>query len=163
MPYKTKELQAEYRDKNRDRINAYSRKWAAEHPEKVREHSARRDKAKEKLYREINKDHLRELARLSAFRRYWQARKAVIDALGGRCIKCSFDDFRVLECHHKHSGGNKERRNSKGTLVHDYRYYGQMLNHLQDYELLCSNCHSVLTWNLRHQGKLEVYDIVLPK
>lgn len=132
----------------------YQRRWYQEHPNKQREYEARRDKAKrakwQKAYRTKHQAHFKELARLARFRRYWQARKAVIDALGGKCAECGFSDFRALECHHKYGEGNKERRNRMGTLVNDYRYYRQMLTHLQDYELLCSNCHAILNWDSRH-------------
>lgn len=150
----TKEARKEYREKNREQILAYQREWYRQHPEKQREYERHRDKATrdawQKKYKAEHKEHLRECFKKSAFKRYMNARLAIIKVLGGRCIKCGFDDFKALECHHKYGGGNKERRNRMGTLVNDYRYYQQMLKHPQDYELLCSNCHAILNWNISH-------------
>jgi len=147
----TKETRKEYREKNRERILAYQRKWHAEHPERTREYEKHRDKATrdawQKKYKEEHKEHLRECFKKSAFKRYMKARMAIIDALGGKCIKCEFNDFRALEVHHKLSDGGKER---KIYGVNNYRYYQGLLTHLGDLELLCSNCHAILNWYKKH-------------
>jgi len=134
---------------------AYQREWYRKHPEKNKEYEARRDKAKrrkwEKAYRAKYKVHFRELARQARFKRYWKARKAIVDALGGKCIKCGFNDFRALEIHHKLGGGGEERKKyGNGIQLNDYRYYRDMLKHPDDLELLCSNCHSILNWDKKH-------------
>jgi len=159
-----KEVRKAYRDKNKERILAYQRKWYSEHPERNREYEQRRDKKHRtewgRDYRERNRERVRYNARTSAYKRYIKARMGIIGALGGRCLTCGFNNFKALEVHHKKGEGNKERRNRMGTLVNDYRYYQQMLNHLEDYELLCSNCHAILNWDLSHQKHPEVEQIL---
>jgi len=153
MP-QTKEERRKYRQRARDRILATQRAWYKAHPEKQKEYESHRSKEKRdawhKQYKAEHKDHLLECSKVSAFKRYIKARMAVIQSLGGKCLQCGFNDFRALEVHHKDGGGSRERRNRMGTLVNDYRYYRQMLTHLHDYELLCSNCHSILNWNQKH-------------
>jgi len=155
MPHKTKELRKEYREKNRDKILAQQRAFYKRHPEKQKEYEKNRNKEKreewQRKYKADHKEHLYECFKISAFKRYWTARKAVVDALGGKCIKCGFTDIRALEVHHKNGGGTHERKTyGNGASVNDYRYYRGLLKHLTDLELLCSNCHSILNWNNRH-------------
>ena len=154
MPHKTKENRKRYRERNKERILQRQREWYANHPEKVKEYEQRRDKKHRaewaRQYRAANKEQVRANARAAAYNRYITARMAVIEALGKCCNICGFDDFRALEVHHLLKNGNKERINRMGTRVNDYRYYRQMLTHLEDYQLLCSNCHSILNWNEKH-------------
>lgn len=154
MPHKTKELRKEYRQRNRDKLLAQQRAFYQKHPEKSKEYESHRNKEQrdkwQKEYVAIHRKHLSECGRIAALKRYKEARKAIVEVLGGKCVNCGFNDIRALEVHHKQGNGNKERRNRMGTLVNDYRYYRQMLTHLSDYELLCSNCHAILNWNGKH-------------
>jgi len=37
-------------------------------------------------------------------------RKATLDLLGGKCVKCGFDDFRALQIDHINGGGVKDKK-----------------------------------------------------
>jgi len=63
-------------------------------------------------------------------------RQRVIDALGGVCTKCGWDDPRALHVDHVHGGGGKHRKSMSGTAL--YKHF--IANaHTGEYELLCSN------------------------
>ena len=161
MPHKTKELRKEYRQKNRERILERQREWYHNHPEKQKEYESHRNKEQrdvwQKEYRTKHKEHLAECFKLSAFKRYWRARQAVVQALGGKCIKCGFSDIKALHVHHKDGGGTKERKlYGAGMSLTNYRYYQGLLKHLNDLELLCANCHSILNWNESHPDAPEI-------
>lgn len=150
-----KKARKEYREKNRERILAYERKWYREHPEKGKEYESHRNKEQrdkwQKEYKAKHKEHFRECARLSALRRNAKARLEIINRLGGKCVKCGFSDIRALHIHHKFGGGNIERKfYGNGTAVTNYRYHQGLLEHLEDLELLCANCHAIVSWDKKH-------------
>ena len=65
-------------------------------------------------------------------------RQQIITALGGRCVKCGFDDRRILQIDHIYGDGADERRDYSGTA-----YYRHILRNLSSgrYQLLCPNCN----------------------
>jgi hypothetical protein len=66
-----------------------------------------------------------------------EKRLELLDILGGRCIKCNIDDWRVLQVDHINGGGNAERRSLKSP--HAYRKV--ILGNIEKYQLLCANCN----------------------
>ena len=69
-------------------------------------------------------------------------RSDVIQKMGGKCIVCGYDDNRALQVDHINGGGGKERK------VYGWKYW-KFLNKLTDmkeYQLLCSNCHSIKSY-----------------
>src|SRR5712664_2744330 len=77
------------------------------------------------------------LSRRNAKRVYWKVRKQAILILGGKCVKCSETDWRVLQINHKNGGGAKELRE-----IHPQTFYLRIVQGLrstEDLELMCAN------------------------
>ena len=71
--------------------------------------------------------------------RYYRLRLMVLDALGGRCCKCGFSDFRALQIDHINGGGIIDRHKmSKG--YHESIVKSFLANE-NKYQLLCANCN----------------------
>lgn len=66
------------------------------------------------------------------------SRKEVLNHLGGHCVKCLCDDFRVLTIDHRFGGGNKER---KVLPASTQKFYKAVLEdrHAR-YQILCPTC-----------------------
>ena len=76
------------------------------------------------------------------YRRTWfqKVRAMVIQALGGKCIRCGFcADIRALQVDHVHGDGKLDRV-KKGTS-----YYYFILKRLDSgrYQVLCANCNCI--------------------
>jgi len=74
-----------------------------------------------------------------------QTRLKIIEILGGKCVRCGETDMRCLQVDHVNGGGNKERRN---TGNNNSKLYRRMLEHPEDYQLLCANCN----WKKRYEN-----------
>lgn len=83
-----------------------------------------------------NRAHTRQM-KLEASRR---RRKAVLALLGGRCMRCGFDDPRALQVDHVHDDGYEERHAEKN---HYRKMIAKILRgeELDRYQLLCANCN----------------------
>ena len=73
---------------------------------------------------------------------YYRSRLEAIQRLGGKCVKCGFDDIRALQFDHVNSGGIKER------LLNGWRpftFYKEAANGQvsQQIQLLCANCNRI--------------------
>ena len=70
-------------------------------------------------------------------------RKAVLDALGGVCVKCDYDDSRALQIDHIDGGGKEERKSIPNT----WKFYQVVIDSFQKeenkYQLLCANCNQI--------------------
>lgn len=80
------------------------------------------------------------------FRKYqWEKqhrdeiRTESIKLLGGKCIRCNFNDVRALQFDHINGGGNKNKK----TINRRYELYvlEQIRNHSGIFQLLCANCN----------------------
>lgn len=107
-----------------------------------------------KKYYSENKDTLKERARIKGKKRYRdnprkhsmimrkykrKIRLALVAALGGKCVRCGFDDERALQVDHVNGGGVKEARaltGMKNKVILD-----KVLKGSEDYQLLCANCN----------------------
>lgn len=69
-------------------------------------------------------------------------RKALIDNLGGVCVRCGFSDIRALCIDHVNGGGTAERKSFGG---HTQRYYKMIADNVDsgEYQILCANCNSI--------------------
>jgi hypothetical protein len=76
----------------------------------------------------------------AAYQKEWarRLRKAVIAFLGGKCVRCGFDDPRALQVDHVNGGGSAERKKYKNAKTVIYR---RVLNGKPGYQLLCANCN----------------------
>lgn len=90
-------------------------------------------------------------------RKYLQKiRKLALDTLGGKCVKCGFDDLRALQIDHIKGGGSQERK----TLGFNGNFHLNVVrSHMKEenkYQLLCANCN----WIKRHENN-EVKSLLL--
>lgn len=97
----------------------------------MREHSKTETyKDYHKKYRSPNqKEYLRNL------------RKSVVEALGGKCVRCGFDDIRALQIDHVNGGGVKELRNKTYKGSYHSNVLKSFLAKENKYQLLCANCN----------------------
>jgi len=68
-------------------------------------------------------------------------RSAALEALGGECIKCGFNDKRALQIDHINGGGSKERKKRNHTGTFHKHVLRSFLNKENKYQLLCANCN----------------------
>jgi hypothetical protein len=72
-------------------------------------------------------------------------RLAVLKELGGKCVRCGFDDPRALQIDHVNSDGKEHRISVRtGLYANPLRYYKSMLaavgGNKFELQVLCSNC-----------------------
>lgn len=76
-------------------------------------------------------------------------RARALAALGGKCVRCGFDDYRALQIDHKNGGGSLERRagyQAKAIL--------QVLRgEVEKFQLLCANCNWIKRFENGEHGK----------
>jgi len=56
------------------------------------------------------------------------------------CFKCGFNDIRALHVDHVHGGGAIDYRKFRNNRP---KYYRSMLDHLEDFQILCANCNAI--------------------
>ncbi len=92
-----------------------------------------------------------------------------IEAMGGRCCRCGFNDARALQFDHvkpvRRGSSGLRLRGSASTETHL-----AVLRGSDEFQLLCANCHSIKTYHedgadgtLHHNvGKGTKGDLLLP-
>ena len=75
-------------------------------------------------------------------------RMAVLALLGGKCVRCGFEDWRALQVDHLCGGGRKEER-ALGGHFKVYKKILSMGNPEKEYQILCANCN----WIKRYENK----------
>lgn len=68
-------------------------------------------------------------------------RQAVIGALGGKCVRCGFEDSRALQIDHINGGGHKEIKEGNYTGTYHRNVITSFLKEENKYQLLCANCN----------------------
>ncbi len=126
--------------RNKEKYNAWQRAWRAKNKEKLQVYN----KSYYEKWNEENADKIKQY-RLS-FRK--RRRYAVLQLLGGKCIKCGFEDFRALQIDHIHGGGRKEER-ELGSNAAIHRKILNMEHPETEYQCLCANCN----WIKREEDK----------
>lgn len=100
-------------------------------------------KANEETYR--HQDALRKRRRSVRFR------EEAILLLGGKCIRCSFEDIRALCIDHINGGGRLARKS-----IGNSRYYETVLRQIKDgsrdYQCLCANCNVIKARERKEYG-----------
>jgi hypothetical protein len=128
IEYKSSEKEREYR-------RNYLKKWKLEHPEEAKVINRR-------CYLKNKETHNKNCTKnLKIWRR--KKRREVIDALGGKCIKCGCSDWRCLQIDHINGGGSIELKEFNKKRI---QYYKKILELVLtgkniDYQLLCANCN----------------------
>jgi len=85
-------------------------------------------------------------------RKYYlrKLRKDTLEVLGGKCIKCDFQDKRALQIDHVNGNGRKDRRERGSNNMRYYRKVTEsFLNKENKFQLLCANCN----WIKRVENK----------
>lgn len=133
MGYKnktTKEYQAEWREKNREKCRKNSLKWAKAHRESCRE--------KVKKYKERHPDKVKEWGIKSKQK---LKTKALI-LYGGtppKCACCGEKEIDFLTMDHINGGGNKHRKTeSNPTNIYQWLKSNE---YPQGFRVLCMNCN----------------------
>lgn len=139
-----------YYESHKEQIKKYNKDYSArkykehreEYLEKSRGNYKRNRKQKlgyAKHYRETHREQI--ISKTKAIRT--KNHKELIDMMGGKCIKCGFDDLRVLEIDHINGGGNVERRNIKSPSKYYEVIKQSILKGENKYQLLCANCNKI--------------------
>lgn len=135
MPLKGYKQTEEHRLKNKNRPNGRLGKLHSDETKKKMSKSRRLRPS--------------QFTKEEAKRRVWERNKirsrnhraAALAALGGKCVRCGFEDSRALQIDHINGGGTKEReeRGFKGN--YDKHVLQSFLNGENKYQLLCANCN----------------------
>ena len=68
-------------------------------------------------------------------------RAELLGFMGGKCVRCGYDDYRALAIDHVNGGGTIDRRKFGGN------YFSAVLQLVKsgskDYQVLCSNCNTI--------------------
>lgn len=107
------------------------KEYNKKHPNYQREYMKQQYLKKGVEYREKMKNYQRNL------------RIAVIEALGGKCIECGFNDIRALQIDHINGGGSQERKEGKTAGQYSKHVMESFLKKENKYQLLCANCNWV--------------------
>lgn len=119
-PEKRKKWLADYRNKNREAMNAYQL-------DRVR---ARR--AADPGYE---------------VRLRWEFKCEVIEEYGGKCVCCGEENPEFLSIDHVEGNGNKHRKEiTSGGGIHFYRWLRKQGYPKDKYRLLCMNCQCSHGW-----------------
>lgn len=65
-------------------------------------------------------------------------RSRVLEFLGGKCVQCGIDDWRVLQVDHVNGGGRREVRSLGGCT---YSFWRRVFKFPAEYQILCANCN----------------------
>lgn len=92
-------------------------------------------------------------------RRGWMLRRkrAFFEISGShipKCVRCGCNDIRLLEINHKFGGGQKDRKNTKGT----WYFHMDIINKKVDvsqYEILCRPCNAIHYLEMKY-GNLPI-------
>lgn len=76
-----------------------------------------------------------------------EARIAILDCLGHRCVRCGFEDDRALQIDHRRSNGAEDRRHGRKNHYHLILAHIQESPDQDEYQILCANCN----WIKRHE------------
>jgi hypothetical protein len=149
-----------------------NKRWRERHQEQKRETDQRYRKAHreairdvDRQYREAHREERNATIREKRKSGEWKPsapssrsraklRQQIVAALGGKCQRCGFDDWRALQVDHINGGGTRHR----GSYVSMHRYYKDILASAQaqsgEYQLLCANCNQIKRYEAGEQSIL---------
>ena len=84
---------------------------------------------------------------------YWKNKLEVIDKLGGKCVKCNENDFRLLDIDHIQKEKKKLFKNHQYTNSRRMKEWKENMNNLR---LLCVKCHRLRTWKQQNYGDIDI-------
>ena len=156
---KRREYNKRYYEKHRNDIRERQNK----HYQDNREEMLIKQKVRSKKYYDKNRNLILERTRLKvvnningirdrklnqARERWKRDRAKMFEALGGALCRCGFSDTRALEIDHISGGGKDHRKNLSNSAYRDY-----VISNTNDFQVLCSNCHSIKTYEEFEYGK----------
>ena len=139
----------------RGRNNDYHQKWRASHRESVNAASIR--------YRKNHPERVREkVARMRIRTR--EAKAEIYRLLGGKCVKCGFEDVRALQIDHIIAiGNNAKRKKRRGDDLNGYkRILEEIKSGKHNYQLLCANCNWIKRWELNEHDASQKFIVPSP-
>ena len=71
----------------------------------------------------------------------------IIEKLGGKCVRCGFEDIRALQIDHKDGGGNQHIKSFNGNFRNYYKSIRS--SDLSGFQILCANCN----WIKRYENR----------
>ena len=73
-----------------------------------------------------------------------ELRQRIMEKLGGRCVRCGFDDWRALQIDYVRGGGRGDYGERLGRFGGGMSYYYRVLHdETGKYQLLCANCNQI--------------------
>lgn len=151
-----RERAREYREKNRSKVLASSRKHYENNKDKYKErwkeyYEENREiiKERQKQYRKEHPEKVREYSK-RARERHKENRKIIIEAYGGKCECCGESHWELLTIDHINGGGRAHRRtltNSDVLSNASKKFYKWLIENdfpKNDFRLLCFNCNIAL-------------------
>lgn len=78
----------------------------------------------------------------------------VLEALGGRCVRCGFSDARALQVDHVHDDGYVDRK-ERGVSFQRLMYNAILAGEQDQYQLLCANCNWIKRWEATEAGLIR--------
>jgi hypothetical protein len=97
-----------------------------------------------KAYLRKYRSTLRSKKTARTYQKYYirKVREETLNLLGGKCVKCGFNDKRALQIDHINGGGNKERKDGLGFGMKFNKHVTKsFLKNEDKYQLLCANCN----------------------
>ena len=76
-------------------------------------------------------------------------RRRMLDALGGKCLRCGFDDWRALQIDHVNGDGRSDR----DRVGNRNRYFKAVVSSPDRYQLLCANCNWIKRYEQQEHGQ----------
>ena len=81
--------------------------------------------------------------------RNWERKEELIKRLGSKCVKCGISDIRILDINHKDPSKKERPKDRKYNWTRRFKEWNKNFSNI---ELLCANCHRILTWQQRNFG-----------
>ena len=122
----------------------------ASNPNWKEDKEAIRDR-KRKEHRLYNKTHRKEINRKSRLRNR-ATRKELLEFLGGKCVKCGFDDWRGLQIDHINGGGHQDIKSFKNTAAYWKAIRESFIRNEGKYQVLCANCNQIKRYEIDNIG-----------
>ena len=149
-----KRYRKDWYENNKEKSSLMCKKWRENHPEY--ESSPKRI-AWRKLWNMNNVEKIRKKDRdwkasfykdnFLKMREYAKQKRVALKdkifiALGGKCLRCSFDDYRALQIDHVNGDSSSDKELMSQSRM---KYYSHVLVSVQSgfkkYQLLCANCN----------------------
>lgn len=143
MSYKEAEGKKEWYRRNKVRVARLQKERYKKTPERYKNISKeyyKNNKERWAGYYDRKKNNIK-------FRKYSKKRRLELVALlGGKCVKCGFDDWRALQVDHVNGGGNRAVKKLVGNK--NIAIIKDIVGGSTEYQLLCANCN----WIKRYEN-----------